>query len=102
MRCWEAVSLGESHLALRRPRNWKNHFFRFNFLVAAAERGELGIYVTLEEPKRLVLENVEGFGWNLREKEMNRTFKMLDFCTVPLGISTYEMKNRESEEIIFL
>lgn len=74
--------------------------FSLQFLVAAAERGISGVYMTLEEPKSLVLENVNAFGWKIREKELNRTLRMLDFCTVPFGAGIYELKDRESEEHI--
>ncbi|MEM2112082.1 MAG: ATPase domain-containing protein [Candidatus Bathyarchaeia archaeon] len=74
--------------------------FSLQFLAAAAERGEHGVYVTLEEPKSLVLENVEVFGWKLREREANKTFRVLDFCAVPFGVETYEVKSRDTGDIV--
>jgi circadian clock protein KaiC len=53
--------------------------FSLQFLFAAAERGEPGVYVTLEEPLDFIRENVEAFDWKLKEKELENRLKLLHF-----------------------
>lgn len=73
--------------------------FSLQFLASAAERGKHGVYVTLEEPLNLIRENVEAFGWNLKEKETNNLLRLLDFYTVPYGDAS-ELRNKHDEEPI--
>ncbi len=72
--------------------------FSLQFLAVAAERGETGVYMTLEEPKNYLLENVDSFSWNLREKEKSNRLMLLDFWAVPFGGELTELKGRQSEE----
>lgn len=69
--------------------------FCLQFLAAAAERDEPGVYVTLEEPVDFILENVDAFGWNLREKEKSNCLRLLNFYTVPY-VGGSELRDRES------
>lgn len=52
--------------------------FSLQFLVSASEKGIPGVYVTLEEPIDLIMENVRTFGWEIKEKEKNRQLKLLE------------------------
>jgi len=74
--------------------------FSLQFLAAAAERGECGVYVTLEEPINFIRENVDAFGWDLREKEKSNRLRLLDFYTVPFGVGTSGLRERQGREPI--
>ncbi len=69
--------------------------FCLQFLAAATERGESAVYVTLEEPMTFILENVDAFGWDLKEKERSNRLKLLNFYTVPYMAGS-ELRNRQS------
>ncbi|MDH5441835.1 MAG: AAA family ATPase [Candidatus Bathyarchaeota archaeon] len=69
--------------------------FCLQFLAAAVERGERGVYVTLEEPMSFILENVDAFGWNLKEKESSGRLKLLNFYTVPY-VGGSELRSRQT------
>lgn len=70
--------------------------FCLQYLAAAAERGEPGVYVTLEEPLNFIVENVDAFGWNLRKKEASNRLRLLDFYTVPY-VGGSELRDRRSK-----
>jgi len=57
------------------------------YLIANAERGEPGVYVTFEEPINLIKQNVKSFGWNLERLEREDHLRVLNFCMVPYGDS---------------
>lgn len=52
--------------------------FSLEFLVSASEKGIPGVYLTLEEPIDLIMENVKPFRWEIKEKEKNRQLKLLE------------------------
>ncbi len=70
--------------------------FCLQFLSAAAERGEPGVYVTLEEPMSFIMENIDAFGWNLKEKESSNRVRLLNLYTVPY-VGGSELRDRESK-----
>ena len=74
--------------------------FSLQFLMAAAGRGEPGVYVTLEEPLNLVKENISVFGWDLRAKEKDGLLLLLDFHGISYGegLSGFRDREREMEE----
>ncbi|HIE14982.1 TPA: hypothetical protein EYP70_06890 [Candidatus Bathyarchaeota archaeon] len=73
--------------------------FSLQFLAKAAERGEAGVYVTLEEPLELIRKNAETFGWALDEKERKNLLRMLDFYAVPYA-GTIGIRERQSKKFI--
>ncbi|MDQ1280440.1 MAG: hypothetical protein QG670_1703 [Thermoproteota archaeon] len=75
--------------------------FSLQYLMAAVERGEPGIYVTLEEPLSFIRENVDSFGWDLKQKELSKRLKLLDFYAVTFGEESFETKGRDSSEPSF-
>jgi len=52
--------------------------FSLQFIAEGAERGEKGIYVTLEEPLNSVRETAASLGFNLRNFEEKNTVKLVD------------------------
>ena len=88
---------GRTYLVSGGPGTGKT-IFSLQYLMAAVERGEPGIYVTLEEPLNLIRENIDSFGWNLRQKELNHRLRMLDFSTVPFESGSSELRDRDGRE----
>ena len=72
--------------------------FSLQFLMVAADRGEPGVYVTLEEPLTFIRENISDFGWDLRKKEKDGLLELLDFCAVSYGEGFKGSREREGEE----
>jgi len=70
------------------------------FLARAADRGEPGLYVTLEEPLNMIKENVKTFHWNLDEKEKRGLLRMLNFYTLPYSTGVVGIKERQTDELI--
>ena len=68
------------------------------YISAAIDRGESAVYVTLEEPLSFIRENTNSFGWKLREKELTKQLKLLDFYTVPFGVESLELRDREGRD----
>jgi len=67
------------------------------FLMAAVERGEPSVYVSLEEPLSLIRQNVEDFGWDVKGKEGSGFLRLMDFCAIPHE-SFIQFKTRNSGE----
>ena len=73
------------------------------FLMMAAERGESGVYLTLEEPLRLVRENVKFYNWGMDSKEKEGRLKLMDFSDISyLDESPGRKNDRNSDVIEFL
>lgn len=41
--------------------------FGMQYLYKGAEKGEAGVYITLEEPPERIVKNMEAFGWNVKK-----------------------------------
>jgi len=67
------------------------------YLIRSLERGESGVYVTLEEPLVFIMENANSLGWNFRAYEKKNSLRLLDFYAVPYGSSS-EIRTRQYGE----
>jgi len=67
-------------------------------LASAAERGESGVYITLEEPLELIRENIDHFDWGIIEKEANKLLRLLDFYSVSFLYTSFEPKDRRMKD----
>jgi len=73
--------------------------FGMQFLLGGVERGEKGIYISLEEDKRTFLRNASGYRWNTTKLEREQKLYILDY---PLGETDQLIeKNSAVEELIF-
>ena len=76
--------------------------FSLQFLTMAAERGERGVYLTLEEPLRLVRENVQCYGWGIDSKEKEGRLKLLDFSNIPYMDELQGRRNNRDPDVVEL
>jgi circadian clock protein KaiC len=53
--------------------------FAIMFLVEGLKKGEPGIYVTFEEKKEKLYEDMKGFGWDLKKYEESGKFAYLEY-----------------------
>lgn len=69
------------------------------FLVEAAKKsGELGLYITIEESKESLIENMKSFGWDLRTMESLRQLIVLGFP--PTEVEQFYSLTNPIKEII--
>lgn len=52
--------------------------FATQFLAEGIERGENGVFVTFEEPPKMLRKNVRGFGWNIPQWETEQKWIFVD------------------------
>ncbi|MEK6826169.1 MAG: ATPase domain-containing protein [Nanoarchaeota archaeon] len=53
--------------------------FAIQFLIEGCKRGEAGIYITFEEKKPKLYEDMSTFGWNLEKYEKKELFRFLEY-----------------------
>lgn len=53
--------------------------FAIQFLVEGCKKGEPGIYITFEEKKQKLYENMATFGWDLEKFEKKGLFRFLEY-----------------------
>ena len=53
--------------------------FAIQFLIEGCKKGEPGIYITFEEKKEKLYENMLTFGWDLRKYEKKGIFRFLEY-----------------------
>ena len=53
--------------------------FAIQFLIEGCQRGEPGIYITFEEKKEKLYEDMASFGWNLAIYEKKKLFRYLEY-----------------------
>jgi KaiC/GvpD/RAD55 family RecA-like ATPase len=70
------------------------------FIASAADKGDHGVYVTLEEPLELIRQNIDGFDWKIIEKEVKNQVRLLDFYSVSFLYSSYELRDRRNKDPI--
>ncbi|MFA5358005.1 MAG: ATPase domain-containing protein [archaeon] len=64
--------------------------FAMQFLVHGAQKGEPGVYLTLDERPELIREDMLRFGWNLREIENKGMLQIIDGTIAKVGIPSDE------------
>jgi len=64
--------------------------FAMQYLKNGAEKGEPGIFLTLDERPDLIREDMMKFGWNLKKYEENDKLKIIDGTIAKLGIPSDE------------
>jgi len=57
--------------------------FSMQYILAAIKRGDAAVYVTLEEPLKLIKQNVSDLGWNIEQHEKEGILRLLEFRIVP-------------------
>ena len=72
--------------------------FSLQYLMEAVKRGESGVYVTLEEPLKLIKQNVGAFGWDLEDSEKAGLLRTLDLRMGPYGEGVTEPMVRRRGE----
>jgi KaiC/GvpD/RAD55 family RecA-like ATPase len=60
------------------------------FLVHGAQKGEPGVYLTLDERPDLIREDMLRFGWNLRDLENKGMLQIIDGTIAKVGIPSDE------------
>lgn len=68
--------------------------FALQFLMAAI-RGEAGVYVTMEEPLELIVENVKALGWDIKKMEASNLLGLLDLHTASYDAESMERIDRK-------
>ncbi|MEK6922972.1 MAG: ATPase domain-containing protein [Nanoarchaeota archaeon] len=53
--------------------------FAIQFLIEGCKRGEAGIYITFEEKKPKLYEDMSTFGWDLEKYEKKELFRFLEY-----------------------
>ncbi|MFH1592344.1 MAG: ATPase domain-containing protein [Candidatus Woesearchaeota archaeon] len=53
--------------------------FGIQFLVEGCRKGEAGVYITFEEKKQKLYENMATFGWDLEKYEKQGLFRFLEY-----------------------
>ena len=69
---------GSSNLIVGNAGSGKT-IFAIQFIVEGIKRGEPGIYVTFEERKEKMYENMKSFGWDLQKYEDEGKFVFLEY-----------------------
>lgn len=62
--------------------------FAVQFLVEGAQRGEKGLYVSLEESVADIAEHVSQFGWNLTDLSKQGSLLLTEFKITPVELAT--------------
>ncbi|MBC8225127.1 AAA family ATPase [Candidatus Bathyarchaeota archaeon] len=70
------------------------------FIASAADEGDPGVYVTLEEPLELIRQNIDGFDWKIIEKEVKNKIRLLDFYSVSFLFTAYELRDRRDRDSV--
>lgn len=60
--------------------------FSIQYIMDGVKKGERGVYVTLEEPFKLIKENMRSLGWNLENLEREGLIKIIDKSALAYGI----------------
>ncbi len=68
------------------------------FLMEAVKRCESGVYITLEEPLRLIEQNVAAFGWDLENSKRSGFLETLDLSVIPMKEGEAKLKDRQRGE----
>ena len=70
--------------------------FASQFLAEGIARGENGVFVTFEEPPKMLCKNVRGFGWDIREWEQQGKWFFVDASpqdrSVPTVSGEYDLE----------
>ncbi len=53
--------------------------FAIQFLIEGCKKGEAGIYITFEEKKEKLYEDMSSFGWDLEVYEKKKLFRFLEY-----------------------
>ncbi|RLJ07039.1 MAG: hypothetical protein DRP12_02995, partial [Candidatus Aenigmatarchaeota archaeon] len=67
--------------------------FGCQFLWAGLQKGEPGIYLTLEEPPEDIKQDAQQFGWDFSKYEKKGIFKLVYMDPVRLGSATVAIAN---------
>jgi len=67
--------------------------FGCQFLWAGLQKGEPGIYLTLEEPPEDIKQDAQQFGWDFSKYEKKGIFKLVYMDPVRLGSATVDIAN---------
>lgn len=70
------------------------------FIASAADEGDPGVYVTLEEPLELIRQNIDSFDWKIIEKEVKNKIRLLDFYSVSFLFTSYELRDRRDRDSV--
>jgi circadian clock protein KaiC len=57
--------------------------FACQFLVEGIKKGENGVFVTFEEPPKAIRRNMRGFGWDIKQWEIERQWAFVDASPQP-------------------
>jgi len=72
------VKKNSVNLVAGRPGTGKT-IFAIQFLIEGCRKGEVGLYITFEEKRKKLYEDMETFGWNLQAYEDKGLFKFLEY-----------------------
>ena len=69
--------------------------FACQFLAAGIEQGQNGVFVTFEEPPKMLRKNMRGFGWDIQQWETEKRWSFVDASpldrTLPLVSGEYDL-----------
>lgn len=57
--------------------------FACQFLAEGIKRGEAGVFITFEEPPKAIKKNMRGFGWDIKQWEIDRKWAFVDASPQP-------------------
>ena len=57
--------------------------FACQFLAEGIKRGEAGVFITFEEPPKAIRKNMRGFGWDIKQWELERKWAFVDASPQP-------------------
>ena len=75
--------------------------FTLQYMMAAVERGEPCVYITLEEPMEKKTLNARAFGWDIEKAEEDDMIATLDIYMVPHSQGVVEQIDRKRGKIQF-
>ena len=75
--------------------------FTLQYMMAAVERGEPCVYITLEEPMEKKTLNARAFGWNIEKAEEGDMIATLDIYMIPHSQGVVEQIDRKRGKIQF-
>ena len=75
--------------------------FTLQYMMAAVERGEPCVYITLEEPMEKKTLNARAFGWDIKKAEEDDMIATLDIYMVPHSQGVVEQIDRKRGKIQF-
>jgi KaiC/GvpD/RAD55 family RecA-like ATPase len=75
--------------------------FTLQYMMAAVERGEPCVYITLEEPMEKKTLNARAFGWDIEKAEEDDMIDTLDIYMVPHSQGVVEQIDRKRGKIQF-